>query len=179
MTPGAAPDFELEHALAALERTPAALGSWLEGLPDAWVRSNEGGDTWSPYDVVAHLVHAERVNWLPRARHILAGAAGPFAAFDRTGFRDGRERTLSAHLAEFAELRAASVSEVRDMRLTKDDLARTGIHPELGEVRLEQLLATWVVHDLGHVRQVARTMAKRHARAVGPWRAYLSILGER
>jgi uncharacterized damage-inducible protein DinB len=172
--------LDLNDIIAVLERTPASLRALLEGLPDTWVNATEGGETWSPYDVIGHLIHGERTDWIPRARHILAGEARPFDSFDRTAqFTESRGKTLGKLLATFAELRRENVEALSGMNLTDDDLARKGLHPELGEVTLGQLLATWVVHDLDHVGQIARTMAKAYAGAVGPWSAYLSILRDR
>jgi uncharacterized damage-inducible protein DinB len=172
--------FQLADAVAVLERTPVSLSSLLAGLPESWIRAAEGEGTWSPYDVIGHLIHGERTDWLPRARHILAGDTRPFAAFDRTAqFTESQGKSLGELLATFAELREANLAALREMRLTSADLDRTGLHPALGEVTLGQLLATWVVHDLDHVGQIARTMAKAYAGAVGPWSAYLSILRDR
>jgi hypothetical protein len=171
-------DFRLPDALAVLERTPAALGALLAGLPDAWTTPNEGPDTFSATDNVAHLLHAERADWVPRARVILA--AGPdrrFAPFDRFAHaRDLAGVPLAALLDEFARARAANLAVVRGWRLTDRELALTGEHPAFGTVTLRQLLATWVAHDLGHLAQTARVMAKQYRAAVGPWRAYLPIL---
>jgi hypothetical protein len=173
-------DFNLDEAVAILERTPAALDSLLGGIPETWARANEGEGTWSPYDVVGHLIHGERTDWMPRARHILSGDPRPFPPFDRQAqFAESEGKSLADLLAEFTELRRRSLTELRALKLGEDDLARTGRHPELGEVALAQLLATWVVHDLDHVAQIARTMAKAYAGAVGPWQAYLSILRDR
>ena len=172
--------FDPGEAVAVLERTPAALGALLAGLPESWVRATEGDGTWSPYDVVGHLVHGERTDWLPRARHILAGETRPFDPFDREAqFAESRGVGLEELLATFAELRRESVASLVGMNLTRVDLKRTGRHPELGEVTLAQLLATWVVHDLDHIGQIARVMAKAYSGAVGPWGAYLSILRDR
>jgi hypothetical protein len=173
-------EFRIDEAVAVLERTPAALTSMLGGLPEVWVRATEGERTWSPYDVVGHLIHGEHTDWIPRARHILSGEPGPFAPFDRTAqFTESAGRPLAELLATFAELRARNLDELRAMNLGEDDLRRTGLHPELGSVTLGELLATWVVHDLDHVAQIARTMAKVYVGAVGPWEAYLSILRDR
>ncbi len=172
--------FNLGDALAVLERTPASLSALLAGLPEAWVRATEGEGTWSPYDVIGHLIHGERADWVPRARHILAGETRPFEPFDRNAqFKDGGGRSLEELLETFSALRRESLAALRALGLTDEDLGRRGLHPELGEVTLGQLLATWVVHDLDHVGQVARTMAKAYAGAVGPWEAYLSILHDR
>jgi len=172
--------LQLGDAVAVLERTPAALSALLRGVPDTWARATEGAGTWSPFDVVGHLVHGERTDWMPRARHIISGDPRPFTRFDRTAqFDESGGKSLEDLLEEFAELRAGSLAELLSMDLSEDDLARAGLHPELGPVTLGQLLATWVVHDLDHVAQVARTMAKVYAGAVGPWQAYLSILRDR
>jgi hypothetical protein len=173
-------ELRLEEAVAVLERTPSAVGALLEGLPETFVRATEGEGTWSPYDVVGHLVHGERADWMERARHILSGDPRPFTPFDRTAqFRESEGRTLGELLADFAELRGRNVAELRELRLGDGDLGRAGRHPDFGEVTLGQLLAAWVVHDLDHVSQLARTMAKVYAEAVGPWAAYLSILRDR
>ena len=170
----------MTDAVAVLERTPASLRALLEGLPETWVRATEGDGTWSPYDVIGHLIHGERTDWIPRARHILAGDTRPFEPFDRTAqFRESKGRSLAELLTTFAELRQQNVDALLGMNLTGDDLDRRGLHPELGEVTLGQLLATWVVHDLDHVTQVARTMAKVYTEATGPWIDYLSVLRDR
>ncbi|HEX8556893.1 MAG TPA: DinB family protein [Pyrinomonadaceae bacterium] len=172
--------FNLDEAAAVLARTPAALSALLSGLPETWVTATEGGETWSPYDVVGHLVHGERADWIPRARHILAGETRPFEPFDRRAqFDESRGRSLDELLATFAGLRRQNLEALAGMNLTEEDLGRRGLHPELGEVTLAQLLATWTAHDLDHVAQVARTMAKVYAEATGPWSAYLSILRDR
>ncbi|HET7042612.1 MAG TPA: DinB family protein, partial [Gemmatimonadales bacterium] len=134
--------------------------------------------TWSAYDIVGHLIHGERTDWIARTEHILAhGAAIPFPPFDREAmFRESAGRPLETLLAEFAGLRAASLARLDALGLGTADLARPGLHPALGPVTLRQLLATWVVHDLGHLAQIERVMAKRYREAVGPWRAYLPIL---
>ena len=173
-------DLRSEEAVAVLERTPAAVGALLGGLPETFVRATEGEGTWSPYDVVGHLVYGERADWMERSRHVLAGDPRPFTPFDRTAmFRESEGKSLRDLLAEFAELRGRNVAELRGLGLGADDLGRTGRHPDFGEVTLGQLLAAWVVHDLDHVAQIARTMAKVYAEAVGPWAAYLSILRDR
>ncbi len=171
---------ELDDAVAILERTPAGLSALLSGLPEKWVRATEGEGTWSPYDVIGHLIHAERTDWIPRLRHIMAGDSRPFQSFDRTAqFTDSHDQSLGELLVTFAELRQKNLATVLQLNLTNADLERRGLHPELGEVTLGQLLATWVVHDLDHVGQIARTMAKVYSDATGPWSAYLSILRDR
>ncbi|MEP7012319.1 MAG: DinB family protein [Acidobacteriota bacterium] len=173
-------EFRLADAVALLGRTPATLTVWLEGLSEKWVRATEGEGTWSPYDVIGHLIHGERTDWIPRARHILAGDPRPFEVFDRTAmFRESEGKSLSELLATFAELRRANLAALAGMNLADADLDRKGLHPELGEVTLGQLLATWVVHDLDHVAQTARTLAKGYSEATGPWVGYLSILTDR
>ncbi len=172
--------FSLDNAVAILERTPASLAALLSGLPETWVRATEGEGTWSPYDVIGHLIHGERADWIPRARHILAGKTEPFEPFDRMAqFTESQGKSLGELLATFADLRRENVAALLGMNLTDDDLRRRGLHPELGDVTLGQLLATWVVHDLDHVSQVARTMAKVYTEATGPWSRYLSILRDR
>jgi DinB superfamily len=172
--------FNLHDAVAILERTPATLNALLMGLPDAWVRATEGDGTWSPYDVIGHLIHGERTDWIPRARHILAGETRPFEPFDRTAqFSESRGKSLGELLATFTDARRENVAALIGMNLTDDDLGRSGLHPELGVVTLGQLLATWVVHDLDHIAQVVRTMAKVYSEETGPWSAYLSILRDR
>ncbi len=173
-------EFRVDDAVALLERTPASLRALLDGLPETWVHATEGGDSWSPYDVIGHLIHGEHADWIPRARHILAGERRAFEPFDRTAqFTGSQGKSLGELLATFADLRRENVDTLRGMNLTEGDLGRRGLHPEFGEVTLGELLATWVVHDLDHVAQVARTMAKVYARATGPWSAYLSILRDR
>ena len=172
--------LRLDEAVAVLERTPATLSALLEGLPDAWSRATEGEGTWSPYDVIGHLIHGERTDWIPRARHIMAGETRPFDPFDRTAqFKESRGKSLGELLATFTELRRESLAALASMNLTGEDLSRKGLHPALGEVTLGQLLAAWVVHDLDHVTQIARTMAKTYAGATGPWSEYLSVLRDR
>jgi hypothetical protein len=172
--------LELAEAVAVLQRTPATLTTLLGDLPDVWLFASEGDGTWSPYDVVGHLIHGERTDWIPRLRHIMAGEAGPFEPFDRTAqFTDSRGKSLGELLVTFSELRGQSLAELAALRLSGEDLTRRGLHPDLGEVTLGALLATWVVHDLDHVAQIARTMAKAYAEEVGPWSAYLSILRDR
>ncbi len=171
---------KLDDLMAVLERTPATLTALLNGLPQIWVTATEGDGTWSPFDVVGHLIHGERTDWIPRARHILAGDSRPFEAFDREAqFNESGDQSIDVLLATFARARRENLETLKGFALTREDLNRRGLHPELGEVTLGQLLATWVVHDLDHVGQVARTMAKVYGATVGPWAAYLSILRDR
>jgi DinB family protein len=171
-------NFTLDAGVAVLQRTPATLRALLADLPSDWTDPNEGPDTWSAYDIIGHLIHGERTDWIPRARIILEqGTNRRFEPFDRFAqFRESRGRTLSDLLDEFARLRAENLNTLGGWRLTEEQLALDGEHPELGAVTMRQLLATWVAHDLGHVAQVARVMAKQYRDAVGPWRAYLPVL---
>ena len=172
--------LRLDDAMAILGRTPASLTALLKDLPERWVQATEGAGTWSPYDVIGHLIHGERTDWIPRARHIMAGDSRPFEPFDRTAqFTDSQGKNLGELLVTFAELRQGNLATLLEMNLTNQDLSRWGMHPELGQVTLGQLLATWVVHDLDHVGQIARTMAKVYSESTGPWSAYLSILRDR
>ena len=173
-------DFELEHAKEILGRTPATLNAMLRDVSEAWLVGNEGAETWSPYDVVGHLIHGEETDWIPRARIILEhGEARAFEPFDRVGmFEKSKGKSIAELLDEFAKLRKQSLNELSAMNLTPELLEKRGSHPELGVVTMKLLLAAWVVHDLGHVRQIVRVMAKQYSDAVGPWRAYLSILDE-
>ena len=168
----------MDEATAILARTPATLDALLRGLPDGWINANEGGDTWSPFDVIGHLIHGEQTDWLPRARIILArGDARPFDTFDRFAqFRASQGRTLSELLDEFAAMRSENLRELTVLALTDADLDRRGLHAELGPVTMRQLLATWVAHDLDHLVQIARVLARQYSDEVGPWRAYLRII---
>ena len=168
----------MEEATAILARTPATLDALLRGLPDGWIRANEGGETWSPFDVIGHLIHGEQTDWLPRARIILEhGDARPFDKFDRFAqFRGLQGRPLSELLDEFAARRAENLRQLATLALTDADLDRPGLHPELGPVTMRQLLATWVAHDLDHLVQIARVLARQYSDEVGPWRAYLRII---
>ncbi len=174
-------DLELDEALAVLERTPAVLASWLGDLPDTWTAADEGPETWSAFDIVGHLIHGEKTDWIGRARIILEQGEGrAFDPFDRFAqFEDSRGRTLAELLEEFASRRAANLETLRGWDLQAADLERAGRHPELGRVTLGELLATWAAHDLGHIAQIARVMAKRYRTAVGPWAAYLPVLRDR
>jgi Protein of unknown function (DUF664). len=171
-------EFDLAHGIAVLERTPRTLHAMLSGLSDDWLRATEGPETWSPYVVVGHLIHGERTDWIPRARIILAqGADRRFEPVDRTAqLREDQTRPIGALLDDLARLRSESLATLSRWRLTDAQLALEGIHPAFGPVTLRQLLATWVAHDLGHVAQIGRVMAKQYRDAVGPWRAYLPVL---
>jgi len=170
--------FTIGEATAILSRTPAALDALLRGLPDGWLAANEGGTTWSPFDVVGHLVHGEQADWVPRVKIILEhGEARPFDKFNRLAqFTESAERTLPELLDTFAAQRRKNLDELASLQLTDADLDRRGRHPELGVVSLRQLLSTWVAHDLDHVVQISRVLARQYSDEVGPWRAYLRII---
>jgi len=170
--------FHLLDAIPILERTPATFRALLCDLPEGWITATEGPDTFSAFDNLGHLIHGERTDWIPRARIILAqGVSRRFEPYDR--FAQAREsagRSLGELLDEFARLRAANVATLNEWKLSDTQLALEGEHPALGTVTLRQLLATWVAHDLGHIAQTSRVMAKRYRDDVGPWRAYLPVL---
>ena len=171
-------EHNLHHTIALLTRTPAALNALLRDLPETWTLRNEGENTWSAFDVVAHLIHGERTDWMPRARLVLKfGETQAFPAFDRWGHvRESQSKSLAQLLDEFARLRSESLSELRTLNLQPEDLARRGRHPALGAVTLSELLATWAAHDLTHLHQISRIMAHQYREAVGPWSAYLGVL---
>ncbi len=171
-------NFQIESAVAVLERTPAVLRRLLAGLGPEWTHSNYGEDTFSPFDVVGHLIVGEQTDWLPRARIILEhGAARPFDKYDRYAqFEASRGKSLDQLLDEFERLRQANLQVLRGLNLTPAQLTLRGMHPALGEVTLANLLATWVAHDLNHIAQIARCMATQYESAVGPWKRYLGVL---
>jgi hypothetical protein len=171
-------NFDLAAGMAVLQRTPATLRAMLDGLPSSWFDATEGPDTWSPYVIVGHLIHGERTDWIARAQIILAqGKDRRFTPYDRLAqFHESQGKSLSQLLDEFARLRAENLATLAGWRLTDAQLELTGEHPEFGGVTLRQLLATWVAHDLGHIAQTARVMAKQYREAIGPWRAYLPIV---
>jgi hypothetical protein len=176
-------EFSLSEATAILTRTPATFDALLRGMPDLWVHGNEGrtstgNDTWSPFDIVGHLIVGERTDWMPRARIILEhGEARPFDPFDRFAqAKESQGKSLEQLLDEFARLRLDNLAALQALNLQPEDLNRRGTHPELGVVTLSELLATWAVHDLTHLHQLSRVMAHRYRDAVGPWSAYLGVL---
>ncbi|WP_430968396.1 DinB family protein [Spongiimicrobium sp. 2-473A-2-J] len=173
--------FELNKGMAVLERTPEVLKTMLARLPEEWTHKNEGGDSWSPFDVVGHLIHGEKTDWMVRTGIILgAGSNKTFEPYDRFAqFENSRGKTLDVMLAEFTALRSQNLTTLRSKQLSPVDLEKKGVHPELGPVSLSQLLAAWVVHDLGHIAQVSRVMAKQYSTEVGPWTKYLTILKHR
>ncbi|HEX9607402.1 MAG TPA: DinB family protein [Gemmatimonadaceae bacterium] len=169
-------DFNLDEAIPVLERTPPLLTTLLDDLPEDWTLVNEGPETWSPREVVAHLIHGERTDWIPRARIILQqGKYRKFDPFDRFAELKS-ERSLKDLLEEFDRLRSGNVATLRGWNLKEKDMELTGEHPEFGSVTMRQLLATWVVHDLSHIAQITRTMARAYTLAVGPWTAYFRVL---
>lgn len=174
-------NFILSDALPILRRTPMVVRSLLWDLPDSWVRGTEGPDTWSPFDIVGHLIHGERTDWIARTELLLQhGEERPFTPFDRFAqFEASRGKSLHELLDTFDQLRAANLVRLESYNLTSEDLRRRGRHPELGPVTLEQLLATWVAHDLSHIAQIARVMGRQYTAAVGPWVAYLPMLTRR
>jgi uncharacterized damage-inducible protein DinB len=171
-------ELQLEHARDILRRTPSTLNLLLQDLPEPWLMTNEGPDTWSPYDVVGHLIHGEETDWIPRARIILEhGESRAFTPFNREAMFDkSKGKSINELLDTFARLRAESMRQFDEMNLTPELLEKRGLHPELGRVTLSQLLAAWVVHDLGHIGQIVRVMSKQYGDAVGPWKAYLPVL---
>ena len=173
--------FSLEQAGEILARTPATLKALLTGLPEPWLINNEGGQTWSPFDVVGHLIHGERTDWIPRLKTILEhGEARPFTPFDRFAqFEASRGKSLQELLDTFAALRRQNLATLQELNLRAEQFKLKGTHPDFGPVTVEQLLATGVVHDLDHLGQIARVMAKQYKAEVGPWINYLSILMSR
>lgn len=168
----------LEHTIPILTRTPATLNALLRGLPEEWILANEGEKTWSAFDIVGHLTHGERTDWIPRAKTILQfGETRAFDPFDRQGHvRESKGKSMEQLLDEFARLRSDSLDELRRLNLRQEDLARRGRHPALGVVTLSELLAAWVTHDLTHLHQISRLMAHQYREAVGVWSAYLGVL---
>ena len=170
--------FSLTESVALLTRTPATLNVLLRGLPEIWTHSNEGNDTWSAFDIVGHLISADRHDWMSRVRHILEnGETRPFTPFDRFAqTKESQGKSLQQLLDNFARVRNESLFALQALNLQTADFARRGIHPSLGTVTLSELLATWVVHDLTHLHQLSRVMAHQYQEAVGPWSAFLGVL---
>jgi len=168
-------DFSLDKSIEILSATPLVLQAFLGHLDKDWLMNNEGENTWSPLEVVRHLVLAEQTNWIPRMQIILSDGDKTFKPFNRTD-DEAEPATIATALAEFARLRAANINNLKTFHLTSADLEKTGVHPEFGTVTLSQLLSTWTVHDLSHIAQISRVMARQYQSAVGPWTAYLRIL---
>ena len=170
--------FDLADVIELLDRTPGILRASPAGLSDEWVHTTEGPKIWSPFDIVGHLIHGEKTDWIPRAKHILSGESTiPFEPFDRFAqFEDSAGKSLDSLLDEFETLRRKNLEELASFELAEADLALRGHHPEFGTVTLRQLLATWVAHDLSHLAQMARVMGRRYKEDAGPWKQYLSVL---
>jgi hypothetical protein len=171
------PDF-LAESITILERTPATVHALLHNLPATWTTATEGPNTWSPYDVIGHLIHCERADWMPRLDIILThGTTQPFPPFDREAqFKESVGESLTTLLDEFTTLRHTNLTKLESLQLTESDLALEGTHPALGTVSARQLIATWTAHDLAHIVQISRTMARRYQHEVGPWAQYLSVM---
>jgi len=172
--------FQLTQVLPILSRTPSVLNTLLRDLPDDWIMSNEGGDSWSPYIVLGHFLHGEDTDWIPRIRILLEHSESrPFDQFDRFAqFENYKGWTYAQLLDTFAEKRAKNLETLQQMNITPDMMDLRGTHPALGTVTLGQLIATWVAHDLNHLGQIVQTMSRQYKVEVGPWHAYLDILGE-
>ncbi len=171
-------EFDLTEGALILARTPMSIDALLRDLPEAWTHANEGAETWSPYDIVGHFIHGEKTDWIPRARIILAqGSDRGFEPFDRFAQkRESAGRQMNQLLDEFAHLRLQNLAALESLDISPEKLSWTGEHPEFGTVTLAELLATWVAHDLGHLAQISRVMARRYTKETGPWRQYLPIL---
>ena len=172
-------NFILDKTIEVLKQTPNTLDNFLNGLSDDWVFSNEGGDSWSAYDVIGHLIHCEKTDWIPRLKQILFDENKVFTPFDRFAqFKNSKGKSLVILLREFAILRKSNLEYLSSLDLTDSDFKKEGVHPEFGTVTVKQLLATWVTHDMGHIAQIARVIAKQYKEEVGPWTSYISILNK-
>ena len=174
-------EFNLQHIIAQLERGPAIYQQWLSGIPESWETLNEGPNTWSAFDIIGHLIHGERTDWIPRANIILSGqSTQAFEPFDRFAQEQvSQGKTLQALLDTFASLRKANVETLRSWQLSEQQLNLQGTHPDLGTVTLRELLSTWASHDLGHIYQLSRVWVKAFGPHIGPWQAYSRILKEK
>ncbi|MEQ8470296.1 MAG: DinB family protein [Marinoscillum sp.] len=169
--------YHLDQSIEILKRTPDTLNQMLRGLSDKWIYQNEGTGTWSPFDVVGHLIHGEKTDWIPRMMKILHDNNKEFVPFDRFAqYEISRGKSLNQLLDEFSLLRIGNIRELENQNISEDDLMKTGRHPNFGEVSLAQLLSCWTVHDLNHISQISRVMAKQYKEAVGPWVEFLKIL---
>jgi len=170
--------FDINKSLEILQKTPAVLQVMLSELSDEWIMNNEGENTWSPFDIIGHLIHGEKTDWLPRLKIILSDSDDKrFEPFDRFAqFENCKGKTIGDLLDEFAELREKNIDYINSLYITDEMLDKTGIHPDFGDVTLRQLLAAWVVHDLGHIAQIARVLAKQYKDETGPWVKYLPVL---
>jgi hypothetical protein len=170
--------FNLTKSLEILERTPLVIESMLKGVSDEWVMANEGKDTWSPYDIVGHYIHGEKTDWIPRLEIILSGSPNKeFAPFDRFAqMQDSKGKKIQELIEDFKSIRAENIVKLKSKNIRETDFLRKGFHPSLGDVTIAQLISTWVVHDLNHIAQISRVMAKQYKDDVGPWVEYLGIL---
>ena len=169
--------FDLAKSVQILERTPVVLKDILQNVSNDWTMNNEGDDTWSPYDIVGHLIHGERTDWMPRLEIILHKEDKKFIPYDRFAqFKESEGKDLQQLLSEFSELRKENLLKLRSLTLNEDDLNKTGIHPEFGDITLRQLLSTWTIHDLTHIAQITRVMAKQYKEAIGPWIKYFKVM---
>lgn len=170
-------EFSIDKTLEILEQTPETLSLFLKNLSNDWILSNEGENTWSPYDVIGHLIHGEKTDWIPRLNKILHDENKNFEPFDRFAqFENSKGKNSRVLLTEFKILRVNNLKYLKSLDLSDSDLLLTGIHPEFGEVTVKELLATWATHDLGHISQISRVLAKQYKDQVGPWSSYISIL---
>jgi len=170
-------EFDLNKTFEVLERTPIILDELLSGLSDDWTMNNEGDETWSAYDILGHLNHGERIDWVSRMNIILKEDDKHFIPYNRFAqFEESKGKDLQQLLKEFTELRKNNVEKLKSLNLTNDDLNKTGVHPEFGEVSLRQLLSTWTIHDLTHISQITRVMAKQYKNAIGPWIKYFRVM---
>ena len=174
-------EFNIRSAIQILERTPFVVEAMLRNIDNQWVVYNEGGETWSPFDIIGHYIHGEKTDWIPRMKIILSNDRDKhFIPFDRFAqFSDSKGKSLDGLLDEFKRLRSENLEQIKQVEFTQDLLNRTGIHPKFGTVTLKQLLASWVVHDLTHIYQISRVMAKQYEKEVGPWKEFLGILNDR
>ncbi len=172
--------YSINDSIQVLEHTPSTLDALLRGLAEPWISCDEGDETWSPFVVVGHLIHGEITDWIPRVRIVLEqGSNRTFEPYDRFAqFKESRGKSMDQLLDRFAELRSENLATLKKLDISDSALALEANHPELGVVTLRQLLAAWVVHDLGHIRQIARTMAKQYRDEIGPWGAYLPVVDE-
>lgn len=170
----------IEHTIQILERTPHTLHSLLYSVNESWSQNNEGGETWSPYDVIGHLIHCDEDNWMPRILVVLSDSkVKKFVPLDRFAqLEKSKGKTMNQLLDEFIKVRLASIAKLKKLNITDEQLSKTAIHPELGTVTLSQLISTWVVHDLDHISQISRVMAKQYKNEVGPWIQYMRVLNQ-
>ena len=169
--------FDLQKSIDMLSRTPAVLETLLKEVSEEWTSANEGANTWSPFDVLGHLIQGEETDWIPRAKIILSGSKEPFEPFDRFAqLEKSKGKNLEQLLAEFTRLREANLEQLNSFKLTEEELNLTGTHPALGKVSLKNLLATWTAHDLSHIAQISRVMAKQYREEVGVWVEYMRIM---